>query len=213
MITVRECKYEDRKRYNELEGEYHYMGESHGAGDTVRLIFEEDGEWVGLMTWAAACYALKPRDERIGWNHAMRRLRLKLVVNNRRFCIVAPKGARPNLASQLLGLAIRELPAIWKAKWGYVPLLAETFCDIERVAGTCYRAAGWEEVGKTKGFTRSRHTRDFYIPNGRCARTPGISSSRTTSRANANARRTRTLTRSCRSPGTRSRALPGSSAA
>ena len=167
MITVRECKYEDRKRYNELEGEYHYMGESHGAGDTVRLIFEEDGEWVGLMTWAAACYALKPRDERIGWNHAMRRLRLKLVVNNRRFCIVAPKGARPNLASQLLGLAIRELPAIWKAKWGYVPLLAETFCDIERVAGTCYRAAGWEEVGKTKGFTRSRHTRDFYIPNGR----------------------------------------------
>ena len=31
MITVRECKYEDRKRYNELEGEYHYMGESHGA--------------------------------------------------------------------------------------------------------------------------------------------------------------------------------------
>lgn len=167
MITVRECKYEDRKRYNELEGEYHYMGESHGAGDTVRLIFEEDGEWVGLMTWAAACYALKPRDERIGWNHAMRRLRLKLVVNNRRFCIVASKGARPNLASQLLGLAIRELPAIWKAKWGYVPLLAETFCDIERVAGTCYRAAGWEEVGKTKGFTRSRHTRDFYIPNGR----------------------------------------------
>ena len=86
----------------------------------------------------------------------------------RRDCIiVAPKGARPNLASQLLGLAIRELPAIWKAKWGYVPLLAETFCDIERVAGTCYRAAGWEEVGKTKGFTRSRHTRDFYIPNGR----------------------------------------------
>ena len=43
MITVRECKYEDRKRYNELEGEYHYMGESHGAGDSVLLIFEEDG--------------------------------------------------------------------------------------------------------------------------------------------------------------------------
>lgn len=167
MITVRECTYDDRKRYDELEGEYHYMGESHGAGDTVRLIFEEDGKWVALMTWAAACYALKPRDERIGWNPAMRARRLKLVANNRRFCVLAEKGARPNLASQILGMAIRELPAIWQKKWGYPPLLAETFCDIERVSGTCYRAAGWEEVGKTKGFSRSRHTRDFYIPNGR----------------------------------------------
>ena len=62
-------------------------------------------------------------------------------------------------------MAIRELPGIWEAKWKYRPLLAETFCDIERTAGTCYRAAGWEEVGKTKGF--SRHARDFFIPNDR----------------------------------------------
>jgi len=165
MITVRECTYADRKRYDQLEGEYHYMGESHGAGDTIRLIFEEGGKWIALQTWAAACYALKPRDERIGWNPVMRASRLKLIVNNRRFTLLVAKGTHPNLASQVLGLAIRELPAIWKEKWGYSPLLAETFCDIERAAGTCYRAAGWEEVGKTKGF--SRHARDFFIPNDR----------------------------------------------
>ena len=167
MITVRECTYDDRAKYDELEGRYHYMGESHGAGDTLRLIFEEDGEWVALQTWAAACYCLKPRDERIGWNPAMRASRLKLVANNRRFTLLAEKGARPNLASQVLGLAVRELPAMWEAKWGYRPLLAETFCDIERTAGTCYRAAGWEEVGKTKGFSRVRHARDFFVPNER----------------------------------------------
>jgi len=165
MITLRECEYDEIKRFRKLEGEYHYMGESHGAGDTVRLIFEEDGKWIALQTWAAACYALKPRDERIGWNPAMRASRLKLVVNNRRFTLLVDKGTRPNLASKILGLAIRELPAIWTRKWGYPPLLAETFCDIERTAGTCYRAAGWEEVGKTKGF--SRHARDFFIPNDR----------------------------------------------
>ena len=165
MITVRECTYADRKRYDQLEGEYHYMGESHGAGDTIRLIFEEDGEWIALQTWAAACYALKPRDERIGWNPVMRASRLKLIVNNRRFTLLAKKGARPNLASQVLGLSVRELPSIWTRKWGYPPLLAETFCDIERTAGTCYRAAGWEAVGKTKGF--SRHARDFFVPNDR----------------------------------------------
>ena len=58
--------------FRKLEGEYHYMGESHGAGDLVRLVFEEDGAPVALMTWAAACYCLKARDERIGWNPAMR---------------------------------------------------------------------------------------------------------------------------------------------
>lgn len=167
MITVRECTYNDRKRYDELEGEYHYMGESHGAGDTMRLIFEEDGKWVALMTWAASCYALKARDERIGWNPALRVPRLKLIVNNRRFTLLIKKGTRQNLASQILGLAIRELPALWQRKWGYTPLLAETFCDIEHSAGTCYRAAGWEAVGKTRGFSRVAHARDFYVPNGK----------------------------------------------
>ena len=166
-ITVRQCMIGETEWFRKLEGEYHYMGESHGAGDVVRLVFEENGRPVALMTWAAACYHLKARDERIGWNPAMRAARLKLVVNNRRYTELVPKGSRPNLASHILGLAIRELPAIWERQWGYRPLLAETFCDIERASGTCYRAAGWEEVGKTKGFSRVSHARDFYIPNGR----------------------------------------------
>ena len=164
---VRQCMIGETAWFRKLEGEYHYMGESHGAGDVVRLVFEEEGAPVALMTWAAACYSLKARDERIGWNPAMRASRLKLVANNRRYTELVPKGSRPNLASQVLGMAVRELPAIWERQWGYRPLLAETFCDIERSAGTCYRAAGWEEVGKTKGFSRVRHARDFYIPNGR----------------------------------------------
>ena len=167
MLTVRQCMIGETAWFRKLEGEYHYMGESHGAGDLVRLVFEEEGRPVALMTWAAACYRLKPRDERIGWNPAMRAARLKLVANNRRYTELVPKGSRPNLASRVLGMAIRELPAIWERQWGYRPLLAETFCDIERSAGTCYRAAGWEEVGKTKGFSRVGHARDFYIPNGR----------------------------------------------
>ena len=167
MLTVRQCMIGETAWFRKQEGEYHYMGESHGAGDVVRLVFEEDGAPVALMTWAAACYCLKARDERIGWNPAMRARRLKLVANNRRYTELVPKGSRPNLASQVLGMAVRELPAIWERQWGYRPLLAETFCDIERSAGTCYRAAGWEEVGKTRGFSRVRHARDFYVPNGR----------------------------------------------
>ncbi len=167
MITVRECMWHEVERFRKLEGEYHYMGESHGAGDIIRLIFEEDGVWLALMTWGASCYALKARDEFLEWNPVMRQKRLKLIVNNRRFTLLTPKGTRPNLASQILALAMRELPDIWLKKWGYKPLWAETFCDIEVTAGTCYRAAGWKQIGKTKGFSRVNHARDFYIPNGR----------------------------------------------
>ena len=70
MLTVRQCMIGETAWFRKLEGEYHYMGESHGAGDVVRLVFEEDGAPVALMTWAAACYCLKARDGRIGWNPA-----------------------------------------------------------------------------------------------------------------------------------------------
>ena len=66
MLKVRPCMVGETAWFRKLEGEYYYMGESHGAGDVVRLVFEEKGAPVALMTWAAACYCLKARDERIG---------------------------------------------------------------------------------------------------------------------------------------------------
>ena len=36
--------------------------------------------------------------------------------------------------------------------------------DVERFAGTCYRAAGWQELGLTEGNRRSA---DYYVPNER----------------------------------------------
>ena len=37
---------------------------------------------------------------------------------------------------------------------GHPVLLAETFVDPALFAGTCYRAAGWTEIGETRGFGR-----------------------------------------------------------
>ena len=51
-ITVRQCMIGETEWFRKLEGKYHYMGESHGAGDLVRLVFEEDGRPVALMTGA-----------------------------------------------------------------------------------------------------------------------------------------------------------------
>jgi hypothetical protein len=91
--------------------------------------------------------------------------RLKLLVQNRRFLVLAAKGQSPNLASQAMGAALRVLAEQWREQFGYRPLLAESFTDPEAYAGTCYKASNWEAVGMSAGY--SRHRADFYIPNDR----------------------------------------------
>lgn len=164
-VQIRVIGAKERKRFAELMGEYHYMGEGHSAGDTMRMVAQRDGAWVGLLMWGSACYRLKPRDELIGWTPTQRAQRQKLVVQNRRFALLAERGHHPNLASHILGAAVRELPTLWFDLFGYEPLLAETFTDIEAFEGTCYKASGWQALGKTKGYSRDRA--DFYVPNDR----------------------------------------------
>ena len=164
-VKILVIKRKGSKRFDELLGRYHYLGESRPVGDTMRMVAEIDGEWVGLLMWGSAAYRLKDRDEFIGWTATQRAQRQKLVVQNRRFLILAEEGEHPNLASHILGAAVRELPSLWFESFEYEPLLAETFTDIEAFEGTCYRASGWEPLGLTKGFSRQRP--DFYVPNDR----------------------------------------------
>ena len=167
MLTLRPCKEEELEAFNRLEDEHHEMGQTHSGGDTMRLIAEENGRKVALMVWGSASYRLKERDAYVGWTASLRAARQKLVVANRRFTLLVPAGSRPNLASRVLGLAARELPGLWRERFGYEPLLAETFCDIEAHAGTCYKAAGWTPLGRTQGFSRTRQSRDWYAFPGK----------------------------------------------
>ena len=48
MLTMRKIRGGELKRFKKLEGEYHYMGETRSAGDTLRLVAEEDGAVVGF---------------------------------------------------------------------------------------------------------------------------------------------------------------------
>jgi hypothetical protein len=143
----------------------HYLGAGRPVGDYLRQIVERAGVPVALLVWGPACYALKDRDRWISWSVNQRLERLKLLVQNRRFLLLTPKGAAPNLASQALAAAMRVLPDHWWQHFGYRPLLAESFTDPEAYAGTCYKASNWEPVGLSEGY--SRHRADFYVPNDR----------------------------------------------
>jgi hypothetical protein len=148
-----------------LLADKHYLGAGRSVGDYLRQVVEVDGKPVALLVWGPACYALKDRDKWISWSTVQRLERLKLIVQNRRFLVLADKGQSPNLASQAMGAALRALPGHWLEQFGYRPLLAESFTDPEGYAGTCYKASNWEAVGQSAGH--SRHRADFYVPNGR----------------------------------------------
>ena len=67
--------------------------------------------------------------------------------------LLLPEVAVPHLASHVLALALRRLAGDWMRRYGYAPILAETF--VERPwAGTCYRAANWVCLGETAGRGR-----------------------------------------------------------
>lgn len=144
--------------------EEHFLGAGREAGDRLCQFVIEQGEVVAVLIWCAAAWHIKDRDTLIGWDPVTRSQRLKLVVQLRRF-LVPEKARRPNLASQCLGLGLRELPAQWLAQHGYRPLMAESFSDPESHAGTVYRATNWTCAGDTQGFSQD-HT-DYYLPNER----------------------------------------------
>lgn len=155
----------DRARFDCLLAEKHPLGDTAQVGDLIRQVVLRDGQWVALLVWGPAALKLKDREAWIGWTVAQRAERLKLVVQNRRYLLLHQRGAEPNLASQALAGACRVLPQQWEQQFGYTPLLAETFTDPEAYCGTCYKASGWQPVGRSAGH--SRHRADFYQPNGR----------------------------------------------
>lgn len=164
-VRVRPATPGEHAWFDRQMAERHYLGAGRPVGDYLRQIVEVHGRPAALLVWGPACYALKDRDRWIGWSANHRVERLKLLVQNRRFLILAAKGAAPNLASQTLGAALRALPAQWRQSFGYRPLLAESFTDPEAYAGTCYQASNWQPVGTSAGY--SRHRADFYVPNDR----------------------------------------------
>lgn len=113
---------------------------------------------LGGLLFAAAAKALAARDEWIGWTAEVRQRNLYRIVANSRY-LLRPGVQVPHLASHVLGLALRRLGADWRIRYGFTPVLAETFIEAPW-AGTCYRAANWVYVGETAGRGRQdRHTR------------------------------------------------------
>jgi hypothetical protein len=154
----------EKAAWDQLITERHYLKNAHLVGRQLRYVAELDGQWVALLGWNVAAYHLKGREEWIGWSIEERLKRRKFVAQNSRFLLLVERGRYPNLASRILGLCSRRLSQDWETLFGYPLLAQESFVDPERFSGACYRAAGWEVLGRTQGYRR--HHRDFYQDDG-----------------------------------------------
>ena len=146
--------------WRELVARWHYLGfRRHGGAQLRYLAWDASGRLIAAMEFSAAAWRVAPRDRFLRWTDEQRVARLHLLVDQSTFLILPWVKVR-FLASSLLGQVARRLPADWRARYHYEPVLLESFVDSHRFFGTSYRAAGWLCLGETTGRGKwDRHTR------------------------------------------------------
>ena len=149
--------------WNEYVARYHYLGYTPMSGAQMRYNVYAGERLVALLSFGASAWKLAGRESFIGWQHPQRLRNLQLVINNARFLIL-PWIQSKGLASKVLSRIARQLPDDWHRRYGYRPVLFETFVESERHRGTCYKAANWVHVGQTVGRGKKSRVHHQIIP-------------------------------------------------
>jgi len=149
--------------WNEYIARYHYLGYTPMSGSQLRYNVFAGEQLVACLSFGASAWKLKERERFVGWSEPQRQKNLQLVVNNARFLIL-PWIESKGLASKILSMAARQLPKDWLQRYGFRPVLMETFVEFERHRGTCYKAANWINVGRTTGRGKKSSSHKQLIP-------------------------------------------------
>jgi hypothetical protein len=153
---LRLVRVQDEKQmriWNELIIREHPQGRRPLVGRQLRYLIKSEHGWLGAVGFAAAALHLNDRDRWIGWDLEGRRAYLDRVVGLSRFLIRNQVHCQ-NLASRVLSICTKIMPEDFAELYGYRPWLLESFVDISRYSGTCYRAANWLRIGQTQGRGR-----------------------------------------------------------
>ena len=149
--------------WNGLIDRYHYLGYTPLPGAQLRYLIQSDRGVLGAIGFGAAAWKVAARDRWIGWERTRREAYLDRVLNNARFLLLPWVQVR-NLASKVLALAAVQVPEDFAARYGTRPVLLETFVEIPRFRGTCYRAANWQHLGETTGRGKCDRTHRAALP-------------------------------------------------
>ena len=163
-LLVRPIRATERKRYDELMKEHHYLHTHQLVGEQLCYVATHRGQWLALSSWSAAAWHLKGRDQFIGWSAEQCRRRRALLANNARFLIL-PDQHQPNLASRVMKRVLRRLSNDWQERFKHPIVLVESFVDPEQFRGTTYQCSGWTQLGLTQGW--GRQAKDYYVQHER----------------------------------------------
>lgn len=154
LRLVRRAQGEDI--FADLLNRYHYLGYSRPVGEHLKYLVLAAARPIACLAWNSGPLKLKLRDGLIGAPRQAYAHNLPLIAYNSRY-LIAPWVKVPHLASHLLGRIARRISADWQQLYQHPIWLLESFVDIERFKGTCYRAANWQCLGRSLGHgTKSR---------------------------------------------------------
>lgn len=145
------------KRTNPLlieEMKRHYSQPKGFVGRNICYAIIVSGVCYGHIVAGSATRFLPNRDLVLGVNSLTV---LNQIANNIFYHVEPLNGNYPkrNFTSEVLKLFENKVITDWKNKYGDDLIALESLVEIPRT-GECYRRAGWQKIGQTKGYTCKR---------------------------------------------------------
>lgn len=150
--------------FKSLIDQHHYLQYDRAIGENMKyMIYSCDGRPLSCLLFGSAAWSCRERDNFIGWDKSERLRGLSLITNNSRY-LIAPWIKVEHLASHILSLVARRILDDWQHKYGHPVYCLETYVEIGRFRGICYRAANWIHVGSTTGRGRDGGHHNAILP-------------------------------------------------
>jgi hypothetical protein len=156
-VRVKMVRHTDQEKlYDSLVEQFHYLGYTQIVGNHLKYMAFSGDIPLACIGWGSAAWAVKSREQFIGWTKPVKNKHLHFIANNTRF-LVLPWVTVKCLASKILALNIKRISSDWVNIYHYPLYMLETFVEQDRFKGTCYKASNWIRVGETKGTSKKGH--------------------------------------------------------
>lgn len=140
--------------WNKLVDYYHYLGHRVTVGKCLKYLVYGDDQLIGCIGFSSPASKLGVRDRFLKDSLEFGPEDIqKFCINNSRF-LIFPFVKVKNLASRILSESSEKVLVDWLAYYSVTPTLVETFVQMSRFKGTCYKASNWTELGTTRGFSK-----------------------------------------------------------
>lgn len=142
-----------RECWRSLMAAEHPLGDAGHAGIQLRyLVYSEHGV-LGAFGFSPSALDVDARDRYIGWDTEARVQRLHRMSRLRRL-LIRVSDSCADLASEALLICLRRLPGDSLMRYGFHPLVVESYTDADSQDEAALEAAGFRRVGETRARGR-----------------------------------------------------------